>query len=260
MAVWWVWIYTSWVTNWLDPEKTPVRLLLFGLMLAGLVLSTSIPQAFESKGLAFAGAYVVMQVGRSLFMVWALKGHSPGNYHNFQRIACWLALSGLFWIAGAFAQGDARFALWAVALVIEYVGPSLGFRTPGLGRLDDIGLGRGRRPPGRALRPVRHHRARRVGARHRRDIRQVAVDAGDDCLVPRRVRRQRGHVVDLLQYRGRARQPPHRRFRRPRQSWAGSPTPTCICCWWRASSSWPSATNWCWRIRPATRMSRPPPC
>jgi low temperature requirement protein LtrA len=133
MAVWWVWIYTSWVTNWLDPEKTLVRLLLFALMLAGLVLSTSIPQAFESRGLAFAGAYVFMQVGRSLFMVWALKGHSPGNYHNFQRITCWLALSGLFWIAGAFAQSDTRFALWAVALVIEYVGPSLGFRTPGLG-------------------------------------------------------------------------------------------------------------------------------
>jgi low temperature requirement protein LtrA len=29
MAVWWAWIDTSWVTNWLDPEKTPVRLLLF---------------------------------------------------------------------------------------------------------------------------------------------------------------------------------------------------------------------------------------
>ena len=39
----------------------------------------------------------------------------------------------MFWIAGAFAQGDTRFALWAVALVIEYVGPSLGFWTPGLG-------------------------------------------------------------------------------------------------------------------------------
>jgi low temperature requirement protein LtrA len=25
LAVWWVWIYTSWVTNWLDPERTPVR-------------------------------------------------------------------------------------------------------------------------------------------------------------------------------------------------------------------------------------------
>ena len=21
LAVWWVWIYTSWVTNWLDPER-----------------------------------------------------------------------------------------------------------------------------------------------------------------------------------------------------------------------------------------------
>lgn len=133
MAVWWVWIYTSWVTNWLDPEKTPVRLLLFALMLAGLVLSTSIPQAFGSKGLAFAGAYVFMQLGRSLFMLWALKGHSPANYRNFKRVVCWLALSGVFWIAGAFADGEARLGLWVVALVIEYVAPSLGFWTPGLG-------------------------------------------------------------------------------------------------------------------------------
>src|ERR1700742_2112126 len=47
LAVWWVWIYTSWITNWLDPERTPVRVLLFLLMLAGLVLTTSIPKAFE---------------------------------------------------------------------------------------------------------------------------------------------------------------------------------------------------------------------
>ena len=36
LAVWWVWVYTSWITNWLDPEKTPVRLLLFALTLGGL--------------------------------------------------------------------------------------------------------------------------------------------------------------------------------------------------------------------------------
>jgi hypothetical protein len=46
LAVWWAWIFTSWVTNWLDPDKAPVRLLLFVLMLAGLVLSASIPKAF----------------------------------------------------------------------------------------------------------------------------------------------------------------------------------------------------------------------
>src|SRR4029077_9362424 len=38
LAVWWVWVYTSWITNWLNPEKTPVRLLLFALTLGGLVL------------------------------------------------------------------------------------------------------------------------------------------------------------------------------------------------------------------------------
>jgi low temperature requirement protein LtrA len=134
MAVWWVWVYTSWATNWLDPEKTAVRLMLFVLMLAGLVLSTSIPLAFGSKGPAFAGAYVFMQVGRGLFTMWAMRRTSPGNYRNFQRINAWLILSGVFWIAGAFVEAEARLGLWAVALFIEYVSPSLGFWTPGFGR------------------------------------------------------------------------------------------------------------------------------
>jgi len=134
MAVWCVWIYTSWVTNWLDPERTPVRLMLFALMLAGLVLSTSIPKAFEGKGLAFAGAYAFMQVGRSLFMLWALKGNSPGNYRNFQRITAWLALSASFWIAGGLADSEWRLGLWLTAVAIEFVAPWIYFWTPGLGR------------------------------------------------------------------------------------------------------------------------------
>lgn len=133
-AVWWVWIYTSWVTNWLDPEATPVRLMLFGLMFAGLLLSTSLPEAFGEKGLLFAGAYVAMQLGRSLFTMLCLKQGSPGNYRNFQRISAWLAISGVFWIAGGLCEGNVRFGLWAVALAIEYAGPALGFRFPGLGR------------------------------------------------------------------------------------------------------------------------------
>ena len=134
MAVWWVWIFTSWVTNWLDPDKTAVRLMLFALMLAGLVLSTSIPKAFDGRGLVFACAYVFMQLGRGLFVMAALRHTSPVNYRNFQRINAWLALSALFWLAGAFAETEARLWLWGVALLIEYVSPSMGFWTPGLGR------------------------------------------------------------------------------------------------------------------------------
>ena len=134
MAVWWVWIYTSWVTNWLDPETTPVRLMLFVLMLAGLLLSTSLPQAFEARGWSFAGAYVTMQIGRSLFTLWALARHDAGNFRNFQRITVWLCLSALFWIAGACVADSARLLLWTVALLIEYVSPAVGFWTPGFGR------------------------------------------------------------------------------------------------------------------------------
>ena len=36
LAVWWVWVFTTWVTNWLDPDVTPVRIMLFLMMLGGL--------------------------------------------------------------------------------------------------------------------------------------------------------------------------------------------------------------------------------
>ena len=32
VAVWWLWISTSWVTNWLDPALVSVRLLLLAMM------------------------------------------------------------------------------------------------------------------------------------------------------------------------------------------------------------------------------------
>lgn len=139
LAVWWVWIFTSWITNWLDPERTPVRVMLFVLMIAGLLLSTSIPKAFETRGLAFALAFVAMQVGRSAFTYWSIPKSQVGWRMNLLRITLWLACSGVFWIAGGFAEGQARLAFWIVAVAIEYCGPAMRFWFPGLGAtpLDD---------------------------------------------------------------------------------------------------------------------------
>lgn len=134
LAVWWVWIFTTWVTNWLDPDRMAVRAMLFALMFGGLLLSSSIPQAFGDKGVLFALSYVGMQVGRSLFAVYAFSGHSQNNCMNFIRISGWLCFSGVFWIAGMFAENEMRLTLWIVAIVIEYISPALGFRLPGLGK------------------------------------------------------------------------------------------------------------------------------
>jgi low temperature requirement protein LtrA len=133
LAVWWVWVFTAWITNWLDPDQTVVRLMLFALMIAGLLLSTSIPKAFEGRGLAFASAYVAMQVGRSAFFLWSVPKSDLGQHRNFIRILAWLTASGMFWMAGGLADGNTRIGLWLLALLIEYVGPAVRFRIPILG-------------------------------------------------------------------------------------------------------------------------------
>jgi low temperature requirement protein LtrA len=133
LGVWWVWVYTSWITNWFNPELTPVRILLFLLMLGGLVLSTSIPKAFDSRGLWFAAAYATMQVGRTLFWVASTPSTRPLARMNAIRILVWLSVSAVFWIAGGIAEGQPRLILWAIALAIEYVSPAVRFWIPRYG-------------------------------------------------------------------------------------------------------------------------------
>ena len=50
VAVWWAWIDTTWVTNWFDPDRPRVRLLLVALMLVSLVMSVAIPKPLASVG------------------------------------------------------------------------------------------------------------------------------------------------------------------------------------------------------------------
>lgn len=133
LALWWVWVYTAWVTNWLNPELTPVRILIFLMMLGGLVLSTTIPSAFEGRGLWFTIAYAVMQVGRTAFWLFATPRHRTAVRHNAIRILVWLSISAVLWIAGGFSEGEARLWLWIAAVTWEYISPAVRFWVPKLG-------------------------------------------------------------------------------------------------------------------------------
>ncbi|MGP7999014.1 MAG: low temperature requirement protein A [Streptosporangiaceae bacterium] len=130
--VWLAWAYTTWVTNWLDPGRIPVRVMLLALALVSLVFSAALPDAFGSRGLAVGLAYAVMQIGRSLFAVWALRGDRLRR--NFQRILAWCVASGALAVAGGVAAGQARELLWLAAVAVDIVGGLAGFWTPGLGR------------------------------------------------------------------------------------------------------------------------------
>ncbi len=132
IMIWLLWAYTAWVTNWLDPERIPVRLLLLGLAGVGLIMSAALPDAFSARGLAVGIAYAVMQVGRSVFAVVALRGRPLQR--NFQRILAWCLVSGLLAVLGGIAAPDARAALWLAAVSVDVLGGAVGFYTPGLGR------------------------------------------------------------------------------------------------------------------------------
>jgi low temperature requirement protein LtrA len=134
-AVWWAWIYTSWWSNWLDPERAPVRIVLLLVMLGSLLMAVALPRAFDGGAELFAFAYVAIQVLRTLFLAWALSRAEGESGSNMLRASLWFVASGAFWVAGALTEGEnARLVLWVVALAIEYAGPFALFYVPFLGR------------------------------------------------------------------------------------------------------------------------------
>lgn len=130
-AVWWAWIYTAWVTNWFDPRKMPVRLMLIALMCVSLVMTAAIPEAFGERALWFVGAYLTIQIGKSLFCLYTLGRNE--QFANFSRITFWSILAAPLWIAGALCDGDARLILWTCAVVVDGAGPAMNLRAPLLG-------------------------------------------------------------------------------------------------------------------------------
>jgi low temperature requirement protein LtrA len=130
-AVYWAWNYTTWMTNWFDPEVAAVRLVLVLVMLASLLMAVSIPEAFGDHGLLFAASYCALQVGRNAFVVAVTP---PGPFHsNFQQILGWSLLSVPLWIGGALAQGNARWALWLAAFGLDLAAPLVRFWLPRFG-------------------------------------------------------------------------------------------------------------------------------
>ncbi|MEZ0293110.1 MAG: low temperature requirement protein A [Solirubrobacteraceae bacterium] len=135
LVVWWSWNYTTWATNELDPDATLVRLLLIALMLASLLMAIAIPEAFGERGLLFAVAYVVIQVGRHTFLTYAAAAPGTVERARAESILVWFLAAGALWIAGGIAEGPSRTVLWLAALALDYAGPLLTFRVPGRPRL-----------------------------------------------------------------------------------------------------------------------------
>jgi low temperature requirement protein LtrA len=133
LAAWWAWVYTTWATNWFDASTLVVRTILMIALLAGLLGAISIPAAFGARAPLLVAGYVGIQVFRNTFLVLVAHRDDP-LYRPLLRILGWSWATAPLWIAGTLLDGDARLAVWAVALAVDYTGPFAGHWLPGLGR------------------------------------------------------------------------------------------------------------------------------
>jgi low temperature requirement protein LtrA len=123
-ALWWAWVAYAWLTNTINPDEGGVRLAMFGAMAAMLVASLATPDAFGSAALAFGLAYFVVRAMH--IVLYAAASHDVDIQGATKRLAPTAFAGSALILAAAALDGWAQLALWAVALVIDFVGPALG--------------------------------------------------------------------------------------------------------------------------------------
>ncbi|MFI6762673.1 low temperature requirement protein A [Micromonospora sp. NPDC050417] len=137
-GAYWIWIATAWATDWYNPNEPIIQGLVLCIMFVGLVMVAAVPGAFGAHGFIFAGAYVLVHLGRGVLLFSLLRGH-PLQRRSL-LVLIWFVISGVPWMVGAFRPETERVVLWLVALAIDYGIAWLGWPTPGLGRVPDENL------------------------------------------------------------------------------------------------------------------------
>jgi len=132
MAVWWAWSVTAWVTDLYESQRPGIQGLVIAVMFGVLLMASALPEAFDQRGLVFAGAYVTLQTGRTGVLLLALPGRRLRR--GVARVLFWFGVASVAWLTGAFVHGTSRVLLWAVALAVDYGAAILRWPTPGLGR------------------------------------------------------------------------------------------------------------------------------
>jgi low temperature requirement protein LtrA len=124
-AVWWAWVAYAWLTDTIDADEGGIRLAMFGAMGAMLVVSLTVPTAFEEDAVVFAVAYLAVRV---LHLVLYARGARDDRevVAAVLRLAPTATFGPSLFVLGAFLGDTLQLAAWIGALVVDWVGPALG--------------------------------------------------------------------------------------------------------------------------------------
>ena len=132
LAVWLSWIIIVWVTNYFDVRARGVQIALISMMFVSLVISASLPEAFDGRGAIVAGAFVILiSAPPALALIAVGREHPLGTV--FERVLVWVVAAAFLGLLGGFVEGDARLVVWLTGTTVVYTAMWFGFPLPRLG-------------------------------------------------------------------------------------------------------------------------------
>jgi low temperature requirement protein LtrA len=123
--LWWAWVGYSWLASAADPEEGGFRIAFFVAMAAMFVTALATDEAMGAAAVTFAVAYAVVRVVHAgVFVV--VSAHDAAFRRAVMTLVPGFLIAPSLLLIGAFLDGPARGVAWAVALVVDLIGPFLG--------------------------------------------------------------------------------------------------------------------------------------
>jgi low temperature requirement protein LtrA len=119
--LWWAWAAYAWLTGTADPEDGVVRVSIFGAMGAMLIASIAVPHVFGDDAWLFVVAYVAVRVAHLILYAVAARGDRD-LLGAVIRLASGTLTAAVLLCIGAAIGGDAQIVVWAIALVVDFLG------------------------------------------------------------------------------------------------------------------------------------------
>jgi low temperature requirement protein LtrA len=121
-ALWWAWSGYAWLTSTIDVDDGGVRLVMLASLATMLGVALAVPGAFGDDALLFACAFLVVRILH--LVLYASVGRDDRDLlGSLLRLAPTELLGASLLVAASFVEGDARVAVWLVALAVDYLGP-----------------------------------------------------------------------------------------------------------------------------------------
>ena len=125
VVLWWVWASYAWLTNAADADTGLVVTTMLFATAASFIAALTVPEAFGRHRFLFGAT--LLAVVLAFIGLYALVGRQePELLSAVFRMTRTVVPAAALILAAAFAPAPIRPALWALAVIVGFVGPQLG--------------------------------------------------------------------------------------------------------------------------------------